>query len=63
MELSPIFGRPAMVPSLDLSAVVERFEAGQLSADLPAMSPDEDWAVYREAEGDLRSMGSMTHEE
>lgn len=50
-------------PSLDLSAVVERFEAGQLSTDLPVMSPEGDWAVYREAEGDYRSMGPMTHGE
>lgn len=52
---------PSDGPSLDLSALVERYEAGQLSADdLPVMSPDDDWAVYRATEDDFRSMGPMT---
>ncbi len=48
-------------PSLDLSALAERYETDRLSADdLPLLSPEDDWAVYREAEGDFRSMGPMT---
>lgn len=51
-------------PSLDLSALAERYETDRLSADdLPLLPPEGDWAVYREAEGDFRSMGPMTRGE
>jgi hypothetical protein len=48
-------------PSLDLNALAERYEAGQLSADdLPLLSPEGEWAVFWGGEGEFRSMGPMT---
>jgi hypothetical protein len=50
-------------PRLDLTALAERYHAGHLIADdLPLTAPGEDWAVYLEPEGDLKSLGPITFE-